>query len=73
MKDQKEIQKLVDDYAQALKDLENTTDMEKKAAAWQRAKEADIKLAKVYGYVTVMSIGGAVYAFPCETMVVGTP
>ena len=73
MKDQKEIQKLVDDYAQALKDLENTTDMEKKAAAWQRAKEADIKLASVYGYVAVMSIGGAVYAFPCETMVVGTP
>ena len=47
--------------------------MEKKKAAWQRAKEADIKLAKVYGHVTVMSIGGAVYAFPCETMVVGTP
>ena len=73
MKDQKEIQKLADDYAQALKDLENTTDLEKKAAAWQRAKEADIKLAKVYGHVTVMSIGGAVYAFPCETIVVGTP
>ena len=38
MKDQKEIQKLVDDYAQALKDLENTTDMEKKEAAQQRKR-----------------------------------
>ena len=73
MKDQKEIQELVDDYAQALKYMENTTDMEKKSAAWQRAKEADIKLAKVYGYATVISIGGAVYAFPCEKMVVVVP